>query len=135
MILTLARIGETTPSRFAETSDMQTWRETSCPVELLTYSCYYQNMTERASKLSRMFHPENFNSTEIMNSLRNKTVLFLGDSIMMQQWQVFVCFLHGETPALYDEVNWYYASFLPAKNCPWGQEHCFVQTGCVYYKG
>jgi hypothetical protein len=89
-------------------------------------------------------------SSAIVNILRGRTVVFLGDSMATQTFQAFACFLHStvevyiafvlkftivmislQSPVSY-HLQFQFARIYGTSNCPYGSKHCELVGECTW---
>lgn len=81
---------------------INTFIKTACPAQRAIYSCQFRNDNHTHTKdlETRTFIPSNtqqcspFNPFQFLQLLRNRRVLFIGDSITGQIWESLLCTLH-----------------------------------------
>ena len=115
------------------------WRDGACPVELAVQSCYFTGQPKKAEQVkNRIFTPSScalteFDAEAFMESIRGRNLIFLGDSLSTQHFQIIVCSLHGSVTAKYN-VQWNrLIQNYGSHNCLWGDSFCHIDTAEVYY--
>jgi len=108
------------------------WQLKACPAEQFAHNCFYRGDVEKALSLyTRQYvfvSPQchSFLPTRFLSSMTNKNIIFIGDSIMMQIWQMLVCTLHDKTKTELD-IAWGTVSNYAPSLCPLGPKHCHLQ--------
>jgi hypothetical protein len=86
---------------YGTSSIWKDWEEESCYAEAAVHSCFYQNATNRAEKIARrIWEPQacaliNFNAFEFLKRHQSRTIYFVGDSVIGQQYTSLLCLLAG----------------------------------------
>jgi hypothetical protein len=106
----------------------QKWLKDACAVESIMYSCYYWGRNDSKSIDYRRWKPSDPNSRclpyspqEFLKRMKNKSIVFMGDSVMGEYFFAFVCTLTNLTTLTY-ELNEYMTR--PTNFCPFGADHC-----------
>ena len=117
---------ETTPCPiFSRTK--AAWQEHACPAEINTYSCYWQNQS-RAAEVENIVEHGDFAALRFLHLVQGRTLVFVGDSVLLQFWQSVVCRLNKE--GFKYQIGWYsHRKF----QCPWGPQHCHIEYACAYH--
>jgi len=119
----------------------QQWLNESCPVDTFMFNCYYHILSSRVVESSfREWIPSDpsscrpFEPLALLHHLRNRTVSFMGDSIMGQTWISMICALYPFTK-LEADVHWDnypYQGIYDHHICPEGKPHCQLRYGNIY---
>ena len=118
----------------------QRWFSHACPWEETRHSGWFSNYERAQESLgyaaSRVCLPRGVNELERLAGLR---IYFVGDSVMRQFSQSFLCRLRHSANVVADNVNW--STQLPTPK--WGTcydapgsqplRHCFMRDGCVTF--
>ena len=104
------------------------WRQHACPAEVITYSCFWSNETRAAQVLRDTVQGPAFSPGHFFALLGGRTVVLVGDSLLMQFWQSVVCRL--SSPGAKYHVAWGHVA-KKARSSPWGGLHSTLELGCV----
>jgi hypothetical protein len=85
---------------------------TACPAQVAHYTCYYHGDTQRAQNIEfKRFIPNpptndsdgcvSFHPLEFLELIRNRVVIFHGDSILGNVWTSLFCSLYSASKSLY----------------------------------
>ena len=136
-----------TPGHFNHETDQHRFKPNACPVETILHACSLGNPTKASDVLAWKYvatskcHLERFSPLDFLDRIRGRHVVFVGDSMSLQLWQIVVCSLHGVTKIEYD-IKWfdYIAYYIPDPHgrwpyhtCPFGVEHCYIEHATVSY--
>ena len=129
----------TAANKFARVADKKLWEQQACPAEMAVYNCYFQGMGSHAEHLDTWQHPEGtrHDPVHFLERIGERSVLFYGDSIMLQTFVGTVCNIYG-TEGVTAEFNltWNYRDWLGQLNCPYGSKHCeLMSSSCVLFNG
>lgn len=123
-------------------SAQQEWLKYACPTQSFIYSCYYheghlesvlpKNYAENAEQRVFVakdpqclpFYPYNF-----LDVIRNRRLLFIGDSVAMQVFESLICALHKSTPVDTKGSLWGHSKSFSAHTCPFGDRNCYLRPG------
>lgn len=115
----------------------------ACQTQVLFYTCYYHEghpdytiPKGRAFELEyTRFQPKDMQClsprpADMLSILRDRRLLFLGDSVMIQIFLDFICKLSSSVDTT---VDMHYAAMATAKSigCPFGKKHCHPYDGFV----
>jgi hypothetical protein len=109
----------------------QQWLRDACPVEALMFSCYYYLGRNDSSSIDyRRWKPNDPNSkcrpylpAEFLKRMKNKSIVFTGDSLMGQYFFALVCTLTSLTTLTY-QLNHMETGNSTASFCHFGNKHC-----------
>lgn len=127
------------------------WLEQACPAQMAVYTCYFHGNVTRARELEmRRYvpHPPTaptppssssdeqchaFHAIELLELLRNKHVVFIGDSILTQLWVSLVCLL-GPLTQTQLSIHWGRMFHCNDITCPAGDsnEHSLIGNSWAY---
>lgn len=120
----------------------QLWLDQACPAQMAVYTCYFHGNASRAEELERRrFVPkpnpsdrcQAFHPMQLMEKLRDKHVVFMGDSILIQLWVSLVCTIH---PLLDTQLAVHFAKLGTCNNItcpdPHSNRHGSLHRGWIY---
>eukprot|EP01040_Poterioochromonas_malhamensis_P001090 gene1090-1157_t len=127
---------------FAHQRDLKEWWNHSCPVQSRVFSCRRHDLNETSGHgyeaYSQRFIPENcqlkgFDPFDFLNTLRNRQLAIIGDSISTQFFTMISCSLHGIVEAEY-HLDWLpLVSIFGSDDCVASGEHCHISNSHIYY--
>jgi hypothetical protein len=118
---------------------------TACPAQVAHYTCYYHGDTKRAQNIEfKRFIPdppttENeaclpFHPVEFLELIRNKEVIFYGDSILGNLWTSLFCSLYSTTHSTYS-INFIKLDKCDELLCPLGEaSHSYNHGGSIKFE-
>lgn len=122
----------------ANSSDPELWRRQACANQYTGQSCFWKGDRQRAERLlRRRWRPDSADCLEFwphawLELMRNKRVLFVGDSLMMQVAHSLVCSLDLTTKTIFNP-RWEFAKWMSRKICPWEHDHCNSKGGNYFF--
>jgi hypothetical protein len=106
----------------------QKWLKDACRVQAVMHSCYYWGRNDSKSIDYRRWKPRNPNSRclpfspqEFLKRMKNKNLVFMGDSVIAQYFFALVCTLTRLTTLTFELRH---HNTGKTKFCPFGNEHC-----------
>jgi hypothetical protein len=130
--------GKSPPSGFAE---QVAWRRAACPFEETRHNCFFFRQPDAAEIAWRAFNKygrHNLSSTaEIVRTWRGRMVTFVGDSVLRQLAEAFMCRMRAHLRV--DGFVWNDATQrkVPSLDyvgmCPYGARHCELRHGCASF--
>jgi len=118
------------------------WRAAACPFEETRHNCFFFNQPDaaeiawRANQLHAL-HARNVSATSAVRVLRGRTVTFVGDSVLRQLAQAFMCHLRQHVRDVGFVWNDPTQRKVPSLDyvgmCPFGKHHCEMRHGCATF--
>ena len=110
----------TYPGHFGRTENRTLWEILACPAEMALFSCYLNTYLEGANaEISRWQSSscilDSFRPVSFLELLRNKRLMFCGDSLQMQFFQSIICSVHGTGIQEYN-LSWINISHIYGPN-------------------
>ena len=99
------------PGHFARSKNISFWRNLACPAEMRMYSCYLRSYSAGRDAENSQWHStscrlDSFHPVSFLEHLRNRRLLFSGDSLQMQFFQTIVCSLHDTGLEMVYNLSW-----------------------------
>lgn len=129
------------PFNVSSADDLQRWKRYACPVEQARHSCFSiktngrvkSSQVENLNWVTMDKNCAEFWSSHFLESIKNRVIVFIGDSVMAQIWIALVCSLSSTTPVTF-HPTWSSLKRWRNYECPFGQQHCHLSRGIVTIK-
>lgn len=114
------------------------WLQNACSVQVVQFSCYYRAMDNDTivSSIENRHWKSNdpdcrpFWPLDVLESFRNKKILFLGDSLVAQMYMSLVCSLTQSTTT---KTNIQWKTNSNSKFCPFHERHCHIIEAVINF--
>lgn len=126
---------------FDRTNSLSHWNTADyfsvCPFQMAPFSCYMhgrgsqeENQTYETSSCDM----EKFSPKRFLSEMRNKKIVFVGDSVSMQMFTSLTCSLHYREFNPEYKIDWFdISSGINNSFCQPGGQYCHVKYGISYY--
>ncbi len=121
---------------YGRSADWAEWEAQACYAEVAVHSCFYQNETDRATRVGRrIWQPHGcallpFNAEALLRRFAGRQIWFEGDSVSIQMFVSLLCLMKGtevQTDGI--QLQWLSnngrARWNMQKNCKDGAFHCY----------
>ena len=125
-------------------AEAQAWFDNSCPWEETRHSGFFSNYERAESALEYASSHVCLPRVHELEQLAGARIYFLGDSVMRQFSQSFLCRLRHSGSVREDNISWSQQHPPPKNGRGWGAcssspgsvslRHCFMRDGCVTFR-
>ena len=129
-------------NQYALLPDSIEWHESACPFEETRHNCFFfrQDDAVEVAQRSAKLMPTMTNASvpNFIRAYRGRTIAFVGDSVVRQLAEAFMCrlrrHLHSEQGIVWIDPTARKEPSLDYRGmCPLGKKHCELRHGCAAF--